>query len=297
MPAASANPAVSGQPLTFTATVKPIVPGAGTPTGTVTFEDGGTALGTGAVNANGTAAFVATLAAGGHTITAVYNGDTSCTASSGSITETLKQIATTTAVTASSNTSVFGQPVTFSATVKAVTPTAGTPEGTVTFSAGGTVLGTATLAGGTASINTSTLAVGSHTVTASYGGNASFKTSNGSMRQKTEPAATVVAITASANPTAAGQAVTFTATVTAVAPSVGIPTGTVTFEDGGKIMGCGVLSGGKATFTTLSLRAGSHKITAIYRAGGSGFGTRLSATFKELIAAVSATVPPPNGAE
>jgi hypothetical protein len=296
MLAASANPAASGQPLTFTATVKPIVPGTGTPTGTVTFQDGLTTLGTGTLNANGTATCVATLGTGGHSITAVYDGDPNFTASGGSMTETLEQIATTTAVTATSNTSVFGQPVTFTATVKAVTATAGTPTGTVTFSAGGTVLGTATLSGGTARFNMPPLAVGSHTITASYSGNPSFKTSSGSLKQKVKPAATTVAITASANPTVTGQSVTFAATVTAVAPSVGTPTGTVTFEDGGKILSRGVLSGGTATFTA-SLRPGSHKITAVYDAGGSGFATSLSAVLKEFVAAVSATVPPPNGGE
>ena len=287
MLAASANPAVSGQPLTFTATVKPIIPGAGTPTGTVTFEDGGTTLGTGTVNAERHGDLRCDTRCGRPYDYRCLQWRHEFHASSGSMTETLEQIATTTAVTATAKTSVFGQPVTFTATVKAVTPTAGTPKGTVTFSADGTVLGTATLAGGTASFNMSPLGIGSHTITVSYGGNASFKTSSGSLKQTTKPAATIVAITALANPTATGQPVTFTATVTAVAPSDGTPTGTVTFEDGGKILGCGVLSGGTATFTALSLRAGTHKITAIYNAGGSGFGTSISAVFKEIITAVS----------
>src|SRR5207247_1138426 len=69
----SINPSVSGQPVTFTATVKAKTSGAGTPTGTVTFRDGPTTLGTGTLNASGHATFVtSTLAVGAHPITASY---------------------------------------------------------------------------------------------------------------------------------------------------------------------------------------------------------------------------------
>ena len=72
----SVNPAVTGQAVTFTATVAAVAPGAGTPTGTVTFQDGNVVLGTVAVGAGGTATFTTSFAAaGGHAITAVYNGD------------------------------------------------------------------------------------------------------------------------------------------------------------------------------------------------------------------------------
>ncbi|MDC7787478.1 putative Ig domain-containing protein [Rhodoplanes sp. TEM] len=67
----SKNPSEAGQPVTFTATVSGP---AGTPTGTVTFNDGGVAIGT-ATLAGGTAALTTTgLKIGKHTITAVYSG-------------------------------------------------------------------------------------------------------------------------------------------------------------------------------------------------------------------------------
>jgi hypothetical protein len=63
--------------------------------------------------------------------------------------------------------------------------------------------------------------------------------------------------------------VTFTATVTAVAPGAGTRTGTVTFKDGATVMGTGTLNAsGQATYTTSSLTVGSHVITAVY--GGDG---------------------------
>ena len=69
------NAANLNQSVTFTATV---APGAlGTPTGTVTFMDGGTTqVGSSSLNASGVATFsTSTLGAGTNNITAVYNGD------------------------------------------------------------------------------------------------------------------------------------------------------------------------------------------------------------------------------
>jgi hypothetical protein len=69
----ASNPAPFGQSLTFTATV---TSASGTPTGTVTFLDGSTVLGTGTLSANGTASYTtATLNAGMHRVVATYAGD------------------------------------------------------------------------------------------------------------------------------------------------------------------------------------------------------------------------------
>jgi hypothetical protein len=70
----------------FTATVTSDVPGGGTPTGSVTFYDGTTVLGTTKLK-DGVASFAldehqAHLAVGAHIITAQYNGDQSFQASS-----------------------------------------------------------------------------------------------------------------------------------------------------------------------------------------------------------------------
>jgi len=71
----SANPAAPGEPVTFTAVVSAVQPGAGTPTGTVVFKEGHTILGS-AVLANGQAVFTTSfLAAGPHEITALYSGE------------------------------------------------------------------------------------------------------------------------------------------------------------------------------------------------------------------------------
>jgi ELWxxDGT repeat protein len=78
----SANPVVVGQTLTLTATVQASSPGAGTSTGTVTFKDITTALGTGTLNASGQVTFTTSaLSLGTHAITASYAGDNNFTSS------------------------------------------------------------------------------------------------------------------------------------------------------------------------------------------------------------------------
>jgi hypothetical protein len=79
--------------------------------------------------------------------------------------------ATTTTLTTSTSTNsvVFGQPITFIARVAVNSPGAGTPTGTVTFYDGETALGTVELDGSAqATLTTSKLAVGTHLVTAKY---------------------------------------------------------------------------------------------------------------------------------
>ena len=72
--ASSLNPSVSGQSVTFTATVTST--SGGTPTGPVTFSDSGSSLGTGTLNGSGVATLTTTsLAVGAHSITATYGGD------------------------------------------------------------------------------------------------------------------------------------------------------------------------------------------------------------------------------
>lgn len=84
---------------------------------------------------------------------------------------------------------------------------------------------------------------------------------------------TTTTVTSSANPSKTGQPVAFNATVT---PTGGIPTGTVTFLDGGSPIGAGTLSGGIATFTTSGLAVGSHTITASYGGDGNSNGSTSS---------------------
>jgi DNA-binding beta-propeller fold protein YncE len=70
--ASSANPALFGQSVTFTATV---TGGGPAPTGSVSFSDGSTPLGTGTVSGGVAKVTVSSLTLGSHAITATYGGD------------------------------------------------------------------------------------------------------------------------------------------------------------------------------------------------------------------------------
>ena len=177
---ASANPANLGQSLTLTAVASDEV-GSGTPTGSITFEDGTTVLGTVNLDGTGTATLTtATLLAGSHTLTALYDGDANYLPSQSSpLYEGINQEASTTTLTPSASPAVFGQPIVFTATVGPTFSGIPAPTGTVTFYEGQTVLGTAALSGGTATFTDASLAVGTYTnnITASYGGDTNYTSS------------------------------------------------------------------------------------------------------------------------
>src|SRR5215471_6261238 len=113
----SPNPSVFGQPMIATATVSATAPGSGTPTGTVTFLDGLTSLGTSNL-VDGQASFIiSALSSGLHSIMATYSGDTSFSQNSATTGLTVNKASTTTSLTSSASPSSFNQAVTFTATV------------------------------------------------------------------------------------------------------------------------------------------------------------------------------------
>ncbi|HZR29869.1 MAG TPA: Ig-like domain-containing protein, partial [Terriglobales bacterium] len=283
----SLNPSVFGASVTFTATVTASAPGAGTPTGTVTFNDGGVPLTAGTVALSGSTATYTTsaLAVGSHNITAVYNNDADFNGStSATLTQTVNKDATTSSVGSSVNPSVFGNSVIFTAKVTAVAPGSGTPTGTATFFDGVTSLGPGTLdINGKATLSTAALAVGSHSITASYSGDGNFNASTSpAITQTVNPGTTTTSVGTSGTPSVFGNSVTFTATVV-VATGAGTPTGTVTFKDGATTLGSGAVNGsGHATFATALLAAGGHSITAVYN-GDANFTGSTSAAFTQTV--------------
>ncbi len=267
----SVNPSTFGQSVVFTATV---TASSGTPSGTVTFKNGTATLKTVSLSAGVAKYTNTTLAVGTNSITAVYNGSASfATSTSTVVSQVVNKASTTTTLASSQNPSVFGQSVTFTATVKP--QFSGTPAGTVTFKNGTVTLGTVALSGGVAKYTTATLAVGTHSITAVYNGNTSFTTStSAALSQVVNKATTTTALVSSQNPSTVGQSVTFTATVTP--QYTGTPTGTVTFKNGTATMGTVTLSAGTAAFTTSTLAKGTHTITATYN-GNSAFKTSSAA--------------------
>ena len=89
---------------------------------------------------------------------------------------------------------------------------------------------------------------------------------------------TLTALRASTASAVIGQSVTFTATVSDLSAGGAIPNGgTVTFSDQGAMIGSATLVDGNATFTSTSLPAGTHRITASY-SGTAGFAASTTGT-------------------
>jgi hypothetical protein len=283
MVASSSNPSVLGQTVTFSATVSAVAPGAGTPTGGVTFLDGAAALGSATLVDGGASLTISTLGVGDHSITVVYDGDGDFLGSgSDPSIQSVGPAATTTVVASSDSSSVLGQPVTLTATVAGAS-TLASPMGNVTFFDGATALGSTALAGDSASLTTTTLAVGAHSITAVYAGDANFVGStSAALTQMVGQAETTISVVSATGPSVFGQSVTFTATVEVVAPGVGNPSGTVTFRDGTTILGSETLSGGSASLGTAGLGVGPHAITATYE-GDLDFSSSVSAELTQIV--------------
>ncbi|MFI5459139.1 MAG: Ig-like domain repeat protein [Isosphaerales bacterium] len=180
----SANPSTPGQQVTFTAVVT--APAyQGTPTGTVTFTidgQGQTPTQLSVVGGVDEAQFVtSTLAAGQHSVTAAYSGDTNVSPSNGSLpTQTVNAPnlqPTTTTLTSSLNASTVGRQVTFTAVVSPGA-FAGTPTGSVVFTIDGTpqtpVPVQVVNGHEQGAFSIATLSAGPHTISATYNGDTTF---------------------------------------------------------------------------------------------------------------------------
>jgi len=268
------NPSIFGQTVQFTITVA----GGATPTGTATLFDGATLFG-GVTLTNGQGPVAtSTLSTGTHNITAVYSGDaTHDPSTSAVLVQVVNPISTTT--TLSFNTpAAFAQQVSLVATV-----TPANSAGNVTFTDGTTTLGSVPVSGGTAVLLTSTLAVGQHSITASFGGSTNFTASASTPQPLTVIQAGSTTTLAATTSTVFGSTVTFHATVV---PAVA--TGTVTFKDGTTSLGSSPLASGSASFSILTLAAGSHSITASY-SGDANVSPSTSAPQTQVITQASTT--------
>ena len=106
-------------------------------------------------------------------------------------------------MTSSVSSSVYGQSVTFTATVAAVAPGTGTSTGTVEFYNNGTDMGPGTSQGsGVWTLSTAALAVGLYPdITADYSGDANFLGSDSAaFSQTVSQASSTTTLTSSPNP-------------------------------------------------------------------------------------------------
>ena len=271
----SVNPSASGQAVVFTATLSPA-----TATGSVQFLDGATVIGTATVSGGAASMSTAALAVGSHSITAAYQGDANYNAAtSAALTQTVTKATATVGLSSSVNPSASGQAVVFTATLSPATAT-----GSVQFLDGATVIGTATVSGGAASMSTAALAAGSHSITAAYQGDANYNAAtSAALTQTVTKATATVGLSSSVNPSASGQAVVFTATL-----SPATATGSVQFLDGATVIGTATVSGGAASMSTAGLAAGSHSITAAYQ-GDANYNAANSAALTQTVTRAATT--------
>jgi hypothetical protein len=215
--ASAPNPSQIDHNVRFTATVTSHS-GGGTPTGTVGFYNGATALGS-PVTLNGGVAVLSTtaLTLGTDTITAVYSGDSEFAGSTSppliQVVTFLPPILTGVSLQSSPDPSELSQNVTFTATV---TPKSGqgTPTGTVQFLDGATILGASTLNRSAVAVySTTALSLGDHSMTAVYSGDDQFVAStSGILIQTVTPSIPDFGLTISPGSTAlpAGSSASFT---------------------------------------------------------------------------------------
>jgi hypothetical protein len=268
---ASPSPAGFNQPVTYSATVAVLAPGAGAPGGVVQFFDGGTLVGTSPLVAGSALLMTNGLAAGSHSITATYSGDTSFAASSATTALTVRPSSTssTTSVTSTRNPANIGQSVTFRATVAA--PSGGV-SGTVDFYDGSVLLGSGVISAGVAQFTTSSLPSGGHAIAARFRGNASLPPSVSTALAQTvgsQSRSSSTAVSISPSPAALGTEVTITATVTGGQQKA--PTGSVLFIVNGQVLeGVAVTVTGnitsQAVLQTSALPRGTHSVVVVYLA-------------------------------
>jgi len=290
----SENPAAVGDDITFTATVTG-TPGGPVPTGSVSFLDGTTTLASGmSLSDSGQAQFdTSALTDGAHTITAQFVPTGDYSSAQVSMGEVVSNPGSggggtggggysgggTLSVAADPQSPVYGQQVTLTATETPTgTGTAPTPGGQVTFQNGPNVLGQAAPGQG---LSLNPLSPGTYNILATYTGDGVYPVGQATTSFTVAQASTKTVYNPKLNQT--GQA-NLTATVTAVAPGVGTPTGTIEFNDASQnnlTVASATLAGGTAS-AIVDASIATHPIVAVYN-GDTNFTGSSSKTQLQLV--------------
>jgi RHS repeat-associated protein len=226
--------------------------------GTVVLRDGAQSYGPYSLTSGQAVIPQSFSTAGAHSLVAVYQGNSAFASSTSSTLNfsVVPQTSSSTTVTVQPTSLPSGNLMMVSATVSGSSPT-----GAVAFSVGAINLGTVLLnASGTASSQWPAPAAGSYSVTARYLGDVGHTASSHSVPLTVTQRATSTQLSVSANPSYVNQTVTLRAQV-----SGALPTGAVTFLDGGTPIGTANLdSSGAATLTRTYSASGSRSLSATY---------------------------------
>jgi hypothetical protein len=142
------------------------------------------------------------------------------------------------------------------------------------------------LTGGSATFTTSALSVGMHSITASYGGDANFTSSNsGILAQTVNNASTATALSSiSPSPAFVGQPITVSYTFGVVAPGAGLPiapSGNIIVQasDGSACIAPAVLGGGMCTLSSAPTTPGPVTFTITYSGDGNFVGSGANSNY------------------
>ena len=263
----SLNPSGTGDDVAFSAHVT--VHGAGTPTGTVQFQVDGSDLGGPVpVGAGGTATSPVTSALidGAHDVSATYSGDADLQPSGGTLVQSVGEEATATVVSTSVDPAAYGEPLTIAATVERHQPGVD-PEGRLSFQLDGAELCSTTLeADGASCAIAGPLSPGAHAIRVDYEAGPGYESSHGTLTQQVVATRTALELSAAPEPSMLGGAVVLRATLAAVTPGSGTPSGSVQFSvDGVPVGGPVAVAGGEAVSAPVSTLAfGPHVVEADY---------------------------------
>ena len=264
---ASQSSSLLAEPVTFIAKVRSKygwIPDGGL----VTFFDGATPLASVALRGQQVSYATSSLPAGTHVIKATYPGNADFIGSFAVVKQFVIGHSTSTTLASNLNPSVYGQKVTWAATVtSSATPA---PTGNIVFNGkdmyGRTfVIGRATLdSSGVATLIKSNLNANVYQVTAVYlGDTMNLGSMSSVLNQVVRQTTSKAVLNSSRSPATQGQLVTFTATITS--PTV-MPTGPVTFTAGKQVLGTAQIVPWehKATLAISSLPVGSTVVTVTF---------------------------------
>ena len=187
------NPSQFGTTMTITASVN------SNATGTMTFLDGSTILGTSQITSGIATLSTNGLSVGTHAITAVYSGDSNYNAfTSQPLTEVVTPTATSLTLSSTLNPIVYGQSFDIQATVSSTVVGTLAPTGTISY-----FLGTTPLA------NLANLPVGIDTITVVYSGDNNYASSSAAITETVYQDTSSININESPNPNAYGTALPY----------------------------------------------------------------------------------------
>ena len=270
----SPSPSTFLDPVTITATVAPVAPGAGTPTGTVSFHWNGMLVATvpltgnkaTIVNPTSSPFIFPTFNATSNALSAVYNGDDRFTSSTGATQHVVNKATAPTSLTGPA-TSIYGEPAAF--TIAVGPPSDSIRSGRLlegsTVLAGPALLSTFLPNGNMARTFTlNNLSVGVHVLTAEVSESQNIAADTRTLTHTVLASPTTTTISASPTSSMIGTAITVSAVVTA--PFSAVAGGTVTFKQGGTTLAgpVALAPAGTAQAVLSTLPPGTHPIVAEY---------------------------------